>query len=138
MEINALGRLKMLFQRPYISKPSGGTCHGARDCHPPPHNKSNLATVLQLNVHVRVLIRRGSLRNYFSITKSKSLDDQIVFKNYNCNIFSIFFTFVWCGASTNFCKIWPLCEAISSQALLGRITFKLGTLPYFKALFPTM
>ena len=24
MEINALGRLKMLFQRPYISKPSGG------------------------------------------------------------------------------------------------------------------
>ena len=30
MEINALGRLKMLFQRPYISKPYGGACH------PPP------------------------------------------------------------------------------------------------------
>ena len=37
MEINALGRLKMLFQRPYISKPYGGACHGALDgCRPPP------------------------------------------------------------------------------------------------------
>ena len=46
-EINALGRLKMIFQRPYISKSSGGVCSraplaargfGARDCSPPPIN----------------------------------------------------------------------------------------------------
>ena len=39
MEIDALGRLKMLFQRPYISKLSGGACHGALDCHPSPPPK---------------------------------------------------------------------------------------------------
>ena len=60
MEINALGRLKMLFQRPYISKPYGGACHGALDgCRPPP-NKSHLATALQLHEHVHVLIRCGN------------------------------------------------------------------------------
>ena len=61
MEINALGRLKMLFQRPYISKPYGGACHGALDgCPPPPRNKSHLATTLQLHEHVHVPIRRGN------------------------------------------------------------------------------
>ena len=43
LEIDALGRLKMLFQRPYISKPLEGACPltplaarvlGARDCPP--------------------------------------------------------------------------------------------------------
>ena len=65
MEINALGRLKMLFQRPYISKPYGGACHGALDGYrppppPPPANKSHLATALQLHEHVHVLIRWGN------------------------------------------------------------------------------
>ena len=73
MEINALGRLKMLFQRPYISKPYGGACHGALDgggggggggffwgAPPPPPNKSHLATALQLHEHVHVLIRCGN------------------------------------------------------------------------------
>ena len=36
MEINSLGRLKMLLQRPYISKPSGGACLGVLDCPPLP------------------------------------------------------------------------------------------------------
>ena len=64
MEINGLGRLKMLFQRPYISKPYGGACHGALDgCRrppPTPPNKSHLATALQLHEHVHVLIRCGN------------------------------------------------------------------------------
>ena len=60
MEINFLGRLKMLLQRPYISKPSGGACHGVLVCPPPPPNKSNLATALQLHEHVHVPIRRGN------------------------------------------------------------------------------
>ena len=61
MEINSLGRLKMLLQRPYISKPSGGACLGVLDCPPPPSpNKSNLATALQLHEHVHVPIRRGN------------------------------------------------------------------------------
>ena len=59
MEINSLGRLKMLLQRPYISKPSGGACLGVLDS-PPPPNKSNLATALQLHEHVHVPIRRGN------------------------------------------------------------------------------
>ena len=60
MEINSLGRLKMLLQRPYISKPSGGACLGVLDCPPlPPPNESNLATALQLHEHVHVPIRRG-------------------------------------------------------------------------------
>ena len=58
MEINSLGRLKMLLQRPYISKPSGGACLGVLDS--PPPNKSNLATALQLHEHVHVPIRRGN------------------------------------------------------------------------------
>ena len=54
LEINALRRLKMLFQRPCSSKSSEGACprtplaaraFGARDGAPPP-NKSNLATAL--------------------------------------------------------------------------------------------
>ena len=60
MEINSLGRLKMLLQRPYISKPSGGACLGVLDCPPPPPNKSNLATALQLHEQVHVPIRRGN------------------------------------------------------------------------------
>ena len=53
-KINALGRLKMLFQRPHISKSSRGAsprtpvaarAFGARDC-PPTLDKSNLATAL--------------------------------------------------------------------------------------------
>ena len=42
MEINSLGRLKMLLQRPYISKPSGGACLGVLDCPPPPAPPINL------------------------------------------------------------------------------------------------
>ena len=62
MEINSLGRLKMLLQRPYISKHSGGACLGVLDSAPPPPttNKSNLATALQLHEHVHVPIRRGN------------------------------------------------------------------------------
>ena len=50
-EINALGRLKMLFQRPYISKTLGVAClrtpvaaraFGARDCPPTPPPPINL------------------------------------------------------------------------------------------------
>ena len=46
----------MLFQRPYISNSPGGAClrtpraahpFGARDCPPPPPNKSNLATAVR-------------------------------------------------------------------------------------------
>ena len=56
LEINALRRLKMLFQRSYSSKSSGEACprtplaaraFGARDCPPPTLNKSNLATALR-------------------------------------------------------------------------------------------
>ena len=39
---------------------------------------------------------------------------------------------------SNVCKIAQNCRAISIFALVGRKIFKLGTLPYFKALFPAV
>ena len=62
--MNALGRLKMLYQRPYISNTLGGTplaaCgFGARDSPtpPPPPHKSNLATALHKPRNLRVIIK---------------------------------------------------------------------------------
>ena len=52
MEINALGRLKMLFQRPYISKPYGGACHGALDGCPPPINLTLLRHYNYMNMYM--------------------------------------------------------------------------------------
>ena len=49
MEIDALRRLKMLFQRPYISKLSGEACHGALDCHPSPPPQINLTLLRHYN-----------------------------------------------------------------------------------------
>ena len=39
---------------------------------------------------------------------------------------------------SNVCKIAQNCRAISIFALVGRKIFKLGKLPYFKALFPAV
>ena len=60
--MNALGRLKMLYQRPYISNTLGGTplatCgFGARDPPPPPQKKSNLATALHKPRNLGVIIK---------------------------------------------------------------------------------
>ena len=51
MEINSLGRLKMLLQRPYISKPSGGACHGVLHC-PPPINLTLLRHYSYMNMYM--------------------------------------------------------------------------------------
>ena len=67
LEINALGRLKMLFQIPYILKSSGGACprtplaaqaFGARDQASP--NKSNLATALRLQLNLSTTASLGT------------------------------------------------------------------------------
>ena len=39
---------------------------------------------------------------------------------------------------SNACKIARNCRAISIFALVGRKIFKLGKLPYFKAIFPAV
>ena len=52
MEINSLGRLKMLLQRPYISKASGGACLGVLDCPPPPINLTLLRHYSYMNMYM--------------------------------------------------------------------------------------
>ena len=77
LEINALRRLGMPFQRPYNSKSSGEACprrpppnplsSSRRDCPPPPPNKSNLSTAAATALKIDYLSKllQSSILNVF-------------------------------------------------------------------------